>query len=300
MYHAMALSLGARRASRLGPFGAVVRRLVGMPPRPAANRRGVPAASLEQQVAWIEAELAVAGRAELAPTLRELPRHFLLARPAESIAAHLVLAAEPVAAGQVRTRTRETERAGVWELLVVARDRPGLLATMAGVLALRGVDVLAADAATRDDGTALDAFTVRTTGEASPWTALAADLADALSGRRPVDERIAEHHADGPPPESAPVVSIREGDPRYTVFEVRGPDRLGLLYRVTRALYELRLDVHYAEIETLGAEVLDRFYVRDLAGERLDPARAKIAADTVGQQLAAWFGVAAGAPRSRS
>ena len=73
---------------------------------------------------------------------------------------------------------------GLWDVLIVARDRPGLLATVAGVLALRGTSVLAADAATCADGLVLDVFTV---GGAygmpvasERWSEVAADVQAAL------------------------------------------------------------------------------------------------------------------------
>jgi [protein-PII] uridylyltransferase len=56
------------------------------------------------------------------------------------------------------------------------------------------------------------------------------------------------------------------------VVEVRAPDAVGLLYRVTRALAELDLDIRHAKIQTLGHEVVDSFYVRDALGEKVTDA----------------------------
>ena len=46
-----------------------------------------------------------------------------------------------------------------------------------------------------------------------------------------------------------------------TVLEVRGPDSIGFLYRVTRAFVELDLDIARAKVHTLGDDVIDTFYV---------------------------------------
>lgn len=51
-----------------------------------------------------------------------------------------------------------------------------------------------------------------------------------------------------------------------TVVEVRAHDSVGLLYRLTRALAEAGLDVRSARISTLGAEVVDAFYVVEADG----------------------------------
>ena len=63
---------------------------------------------------------------------------------------------------------------------------------------------------------------------------------------------------------------------KATVLEVRAHDRPGLLFAVTRALAAEGLDVRSARVETLGAEVVDAFYVTDRGGRTdLQPERAE-------------------------
>ena len=58
-----------------------------------------------------------------------------------------------------------------------------------------------------------------------------------------------------------------------TVVEVHAVDSIGVLYRITRALAELELNIVSAKVQTLGERVVDAFYVRDTAGNKLlDPA----------------------------
>ena len=56
---------------------------------------------------------------------------------------------------------------------------------------------------------------------------------------------------------------------------MRAVDEVGLLHRITTALFELDLDVVAARVGTLGEEVVDAFYVRDEAagGKVTDPER---------------------------
>ena len=59
-----------------------------------------------------------------------------------------------------------------------------------------------------------------------------------------------------------------------TVLEVRAPDEVGLLHRITRVLFEADLDVVSARVSTLGELVVDAFYVREAGGEKVtDPDR---------------------------
>ena len=56
---------------------------------------------------------------------------------------------------------------------------------------------------------------------------------------------------------------------RATVVEVHAPDTVGVLYRITRAIAELELDIRSAKVQTLGAAVVDSFYVRNAFGEKV-------------------------------
>ena len=56
-----------------------------------------------------------------------------------------------------------------------------------------------------------------------------------------------------------------------TVVEVRAPDAVGLLYRITKALAEVGLDIRHAKVATLGHEVVDTFYVQTHGGKVTDP-----------------------------
>ncbi len=59
------------------------------------------------------------------------------------------------------------------------------------------------------------------------------------------------------------------------MIEVGAPDRIGLLFEITRTFAELELDVHLAKVATYGERVIDAFYVRDALGRKIEhPARA--------------------------
>jgi [protein-PII] uridylyltransferase len=56
----------------------------------------------------------------------------------------------------------------------------------------------------------------------------------------------------------------------FTLIEVFADDRIGLLYKITSAIFELGLDIRIAKIATKGDQVADVFYVRDLEGQKVD------------------------------
>ncbi len=162
-------------------------------------------------------------------------------------------------------------------LLLVTPDRPGLFSRVAGVLALHGLGVLAADAH-GEDGWAIERFRV-TTGLSgvTDWARVEQDLQRALVGRLAIPARLATRaHAYArrrPPVSSPPVVRFDDAASAVaTVLEVHAADSVGLLYRITRALAELDLDIRTAKVQTLGESVVDAFYLCAADGHKLtDP-----------------------------
>ena len=57
---------------------------------------------------------------------------------------------------------------------------------------------------------------------------------------------------------------------RYTVVEVSGLDRTGLLRDLTASLSSLNLNIGSAHIVTFGEKAVDSFYVTDLTGQKIN------------------------------
>ena len=159
------------------------------------------------------------------------------------------------------------------EVTVVAADRPGLLWRAAGVLASHRLTVRSANASSVGN-TAVTVFDVEPEfGDPPDATLVAADLRRMLQGRLDVEDRL-DRRARAVRPRAAsvpaPKVSlVDDASDTATVVEVRAHDAPGLLWRVGRALGECGLDVRAARVETLGAEVVDVFYVTDGDGKPL-------------------------------
>ena len=162
---------------------------------------------------------------------------------------------------------------------VVAPDRPGLFWRVAGTLALHGLDVVSARAWSSADGFAIERFRVQSVfGRTPDWAAVESDLNRVLAGRLSLEARLADRardYAGSPrPPSAAParveVAVDNDASESATVVEVRAPDRIGTLYRITKALAELELDVRLAKVASLGHEVVDAFYVVDRDGAKIE------------------------------
>jgi [protein-PII] uridylyltransferase len=160
---------------------------------------------------------------------------------------------------------------------VVAPDRPGLLWRWAGVLSLHRLAIRSATA-TSVGATAVTVFEVAPRfGSLPDWSVVRADVRRAYDDALPIaaalTERERAYTRGAPDVVPARVLWLDEAATTATVLEVRAHDRIGLLYRLTRALADVGLDVRAARMTTLGAEVVDAFYVvDDTGGFVTDPA----------------------------
>ena len=208
--------------------------------------------------------------------IMRMPRSYFLSIPPAQIAQHYATIAPDLGRHDVRTSTGPGPRAGTYELLVVAADRPGLLSWIAGALSLAGLSILTAQVFTTDDGAAADLFEVQ--GAFEPvvgeerWREFRNLLRKAIDGRVSLEHRMTEKRRHYPERSDTPVtVTVDNGaSDFFTVIEVGAPDRIGLLYDITRTLAELELDVHLAKVATYTDRVIDAFYVRDAVGRKLD------------------------------
>ncbi|HUV11482.1 MAG TPA: ACT domain-containing protein [Acidimicrobiia bacterium] len=165
---------------------------------------------------------------------------------------------------------------GLLECAVVAPDRQGLLATVAGVLALHGFDVRGASLYGAPDGMALEVYWgVDEFGRLDPAgrAAVERDVEAALDGRLSLKERLGERfaryrRAAGAHDSSVQISFDLEASTTATVVEVHAPDDVGLLARVAAVFADLELDVSAALVSTLGERVVDVFYVRDVHGAK--------------------------------
>ncbi|MGY1847280.1 MULTISPECIES: [protein-PII] uridylyltransferase [unclassified Blastococcus] len=162
------------------------------------------------------------------------------------------------------------------QVTIGAPDRPGLLSTCAGVLALNQLDVRAAKM-TVADGYGTGVFAVRPRFGRAPVPEILADgVRAALEGTLSLPERLRQREADyrQETRSAPPRISWHnhEVSGRATgIVEVRAGDRTGLLYRLTAAIAAEGLDVTSARIETLGGDAVDCFYVADPSGSPVDP-----------------------------
>ena len=166
---------------------------------------------------------------------------------------------------------------GLVECTVVARDRRGLLANVAGVLTLVGFDIQGAGGyADPDTGMALETYRgidrfgrLDEAGRRDFVTMLRSALDGALPLRTRLSERIRRYRS--PTTHRDRTVNIRvdvDASASATVIEVHAPDDVGLLASVAAVFVDLGVDVTVALVSTTGERAVDVFYIRDAQGAK--------------------------------
>ncbi|RVA30738.1 [protein-PII] uridylyltransferase, partial [Mesorhizobium sp. M7D.F.Ca.US.004.03.1.1] len=188
-----------------------------------------------------------------------------------------------VAGNKLATMVKTHQFEAVTEITVLAQDHPRLLSVIAGACAGAGGNIVDAQIFTTSDGRALDTILIsrefdRDEDERRRAERVGRLIEDVLSGKSWLPEMIEKRTK---PRRGAKVFKIPPRaeirntlSNRFSVVEVEGLDRPGLLSEITGTLSDLSLDIASAHITTFGEKVIDTFYVTDLTGQKIDsPAR---------------------------
>ena len=168
--------------------------------------------------------------------------------------------------------------AGITEITVFAPDHPRLLSIIAGACTAAGADIVDAQIFTTSDGRALDSISIhREFADEADEHRRARRVGDlieqALSGVVQLPEVIARKVQHRPrigafSLETAIHINNSLSN-QFTVIEISGLDRPGLLYDLTRVISDLNLNINSAHVATFGERAVDVFYVTDLLGAKI-------------------------------
>ena len=187
--------------------------------------------------------------------------------------------------GEVQGRRSVTEagergRSGrrLWSLLAL----PGtlwLLALFAGACASAGANISGAHISTTRDGFALDTFLLarefeQDEDEIRRARRIAETIEKLLKGETRLSHLMTKRQTRrssriGAFTVAPEVLVDNTLSNQYSVVQVSGLDRTGLLFELTNTLSDLNLDITSAHITTFGEKAVDVFYVTDLTNKKI-------------------------------
>ncbi|MBN9578600.1 MAG: bifunctional uridylyltransferase/uridylyl-removing protein, partial [Alphaproteobacteria bacterium] len=232
-----------------------------------------------------DAKSALAERiADLPQAAREhaLTRHYdayWLAFDADAHERHARMMETADAKGELLALATESNAfRAITDVVIYTPDHPGLFSQIAGAIAVSGGSIADAKAFTTTDGFALDVFSIQDADgtafdDAPRITRLRDTITKTLSGRLYPRKSLAKR-AQGGGRITAFRVSPRvnfdnDASATATVIEVEGRDRPGLLYDITRAIFDSGLSISSSIVATYGERAIDTFYVRDGFGHKI-------------------------------
>ncbi|MGH7416597.1 MAG: [protein-PII] uridylyltransferase, partial [Candidatus Rokuibacteriota bacterium] len=247
--------------------------------RITGGQRERPSREAVAQRVW-ETMGGVGARTAVTAHLALLSDRYLATTSPQRIAAHVRLLDRLAEEGVLATDLFHHPDLGSSELVVATRDVPGLFSLIAGTMAAQGINILSAQIHTRADGIVIDTFQVNDPfGEAvtedARWRRTLEALRRVLRGEASVEDLLARRRAAhqggeggvaGPPK----ITLDNQLSDSHTVLEVKCPDRVGLLYVITRTLSAQGLDIASARIATEIDQAYDTFYLTDRKGRRLE------------------------------
>ncbi len=161
------------------------------------------------------------------------------------------------------------DRAGGTEVFVSGPDRPGLFARLAAAIDAQGANIISAQVFTAQSGAIIDVFVLQdddgqpfAEGDVHRLERLEKAVGEALSGHdaiTPLKQRSDRREAAFV---VKPSVTFSEDASRaYSVIDVAGRDRPGLLADIATVLAQAGISIVSAHVGSYGERVFDAFYV---------------------------------------
>lgn len=168
----------------------------------------------------------------------------------------------------------------VSELVVIAPDNFGLFSKISGIVSSCNINIISAKILTRSDGFAIDFFVIndileKAITEKRIQDRLFDNLKNGLEGLYNFEYELENKLNQIPSKIKKITAPIRvyidnQTSNNYTIVEINCKNEPGILYKITKCISYLNLQIQSASISTYGTRVTDIFYVKDFFGEKIE------------------------------
>ena len=169
------------------------------------------------------------------------------------------------------------------ELIVIAPDHHGLFSLISGLVAASGYDIVSAKIITRSDGYALDTFFIQNK-EKKPILEdylrkkLVKNISLGLEGNFDIEKALNIKWEEIPARFRAVKAPTRilidnKTSENFTILDIKCKNAPGVLYKITKTLTSLGIQINTANVSTYGDRVVDIFYIKNAFGSKVDDER---------------------------
>jgi [protein-PII] uridylyltransferase len=211
---------------------------------------------------------------EIDSFLVAMPEQYILHTSAHKVLDHMAMM-KRLPDEHLVIQYRHYPEKGYTELTVCAYDAYGMFYRTAGTIAAKNLSILRAKVYTSRSGVMIDTFQVTDPDGTiyaydDAWESVRSELMTALKSKtRPPEPGLYISMRQAPVAVTPSVEFDNETSDSFTIIDITARDMVGFLYRVTKILYDLNLDIGSAKIVTEGVRVMDSFYVTDLLRQKV-------------------------------
>lgn len=237
---------------------------------------------LSQRRDEIRRLLSDTGHDDVLPVVDELPPALLGEASADQTVADLSLLSG-LEAKNVDVLGVYQQETNTIRLTVATHEEvaPGIFHRLTGAISAKGLQILSAEINTIADDLVLDRFLVVDpdfVGEPPPerFDEIRQTLAESLNDqtdRAPSFRKTWTINASGQPKMQIAQTRIEVDNASselFTILDIFAVDQPGLLYAITKALFDMGLSVSRAKIGTYLDQVVDVFYITDAKGRKVE------------------------------
>ncbi len=232
---------------------------------------------IEEKKSWLIS--SIKDKKEMKEILQFMSPRYMLYVPKEEIKRHMELYSNLNNSSFV-WEIKKNNDPEIRVITICAPDQPGLFSRIAGILTLNDIDILEAQVFTWRNNVAMDIIKVRPPLdrilEKERWSKLEKELESALDGdlnlREAIDKKAMFYRPKMRPlsRRKKKVVIDNNTSSFFSIIEVHAYDFMGLLFRITDAIFRCGLNIWVAKIATKVDQIVDIFYVRDFDGQKVD------------------------------
>lgn len=167
-------------------------------------------------------------------------------------------------------------------ITVITEDNESVLARLCGALSINDLNIHDARIFTRNDGLIIDNFNVsdfraNKKVDKEKYDKIREDIIASINNQLSINKEFKRVKSkwwrleDKFFSRKGTIKINFEKHQKYTIIDIFSPDRLGLLYQITRKFFELGISIYFAKISTKGDDVVDSFYVLTQTGRKISP-----------------------------